>query len=636
MYLFLFIAVCIIIAFNFKILFGMNFENSIGVSQLGIIVILYLFYILDILSFGIILIWTALIACLVGGLIFSIRKKNIFSTFKAILREPFWAYVIFLFITFFIVNQNAVTRADDLCYWAALPKILFQYNGEFQSNGGFQTYCVDYVPAMPLYMFFLEKLNGNFNDGVLFFGYAALTGALLLPAGKNISGAFGTLSLAAILWIVPLFFYNTSTNDSAIFYNSLYVDPVLGIAAGCLVWLFLQAPWETMSKWIQFTLYACFVILIKSSGVAFVFVTMLLTSIYLALFQKKFKKKCSIGIGVIFPFFLYLIWQLEMKYFGIKDTIDYKLSSMIDLSFIKTFLAALVKESLLTSYITCFSKYYTFIVLFLLLSIIMVFLLRLQIKESGYDCCKRGTDKSLIKYSYTMIWIICAVYVIGLYALCVGSWNSQLFSFKRYICTILEMLICFITCNVLYDFNKIKDIFKHNGKYKLAGSVLIICVTMIFPIPVNTIKATYSVFPNYVYKDYENLYNTLINAEISSKEKWSRIILVVDEKEPYVFWIKSFYKYMKDHLSYSLIPFDIQISHNIYYTSQFTTISDGDNVVCNLAEANVWNSSDYILWCHGNYPDNPILKWELYRVESIEADEMILTLLLEESRNILD
>lgn len=93
---------------------------------------------------------------------------------------------------------------------------------------------------------------------------------------------------------------------------------------------------------------------------------------------------------------------------------------------------------------------------------------------------------------------------------------------------------------------------------------------------------------------------------------------------------------MKDHLSYSLIPFDIQISHNIYYTSQFTTISDGDNVVCNLAEANVWNSSDYILWCHGNYPDNPILKWELYRVESIEADEMILTLLLEESRNILD
>ena len=56
MYLLWFIAICIITAYIFEIYFKMDFADSIGISQLGIIVILFICYVIDILQLGIILI----------------------------------------------------------------------------------------------------------------------------------------------------------------------------------------------------------------------------------------------------------------------------------------------------------------------------------------------------------------------------------------------------------------------------------------------------------------------------------------------------------------------------------------------------------------------------------------------------
>ncbi len=630
MYLLWFIAICIITAYIFEIYFKMDFADSIGISQLGIIVILFICYVIDILQLGIILIGITYISSFVFALVMCRRQGNLSLVTKSIFKGPFLAYIIFLSVVYFVVRTNAVTRGDDLCYWASLPKVLFQYNGALQLNNGFQTHCVDYVPAMPLYMYFLQKINGFFDDGILFFGYAALTGALLLPAGKKFHNWGGIIGLSITLWLIPLFFYSTGTNDSAIFYRSLYVDPVLGISVGCFIWLFMKAPWKRLSSWIQFILYACFISLLKSSGIAFVFIAILVLIIYLTLYEKKVLKNWWIWTGIIFPFVLYFIWHIAMGYFQINNTIDYHILSIIDFGFIKTFANTLVKESLLTPYITVLSKYCTFTALFLLLAVISIFLMRLQIKNTKgqkTSCC-------LIQYTYFMVYIQCVIYIIGLYALCVGSWNYQLLSFRRYICVILEMLVCFIGCNILYDIKDLKKTIKQKRIYKLICSFLAILVVLIAPL--KKVEAGYYVYPEYVYEDYNNLCCTLtaVKSSANNQKQWSRVLILIDEEgDAYETWAKAFYIHVKDHLAYTLISSDIQVSHDIHYTSQLKIKQNGNSIICELPEGETWAQSDYILWCHGDYPDRPITSWELYQTQEIEMNKMSMELINKGNRS---
>ena len=614
MYLLWFIFLCISITFIFHVFWGMDFEDSLIVSQLSLIVILFICYVFNILRIGITIVQVLFLIGLSAGIMISWKQKTMISSFRSIFKTPCMAYVLFLCIVYFLVRDNVPSRGDELCYWASLPKVLFQYSGDLQLNNGFQTYCVDYIPAMPLYTYFLEEVNGTFHDGLLFFGYSALAGALILPAGKKLHGWRGVAGILTALLVTPPVFYNTITNDGAVFYQSLYIDPIMGVAVGCLIWLFLNAPWRDKIHWIQFILYASFIILLKSSGIAFVLVSTITLLIYLLLFEKPYLKHFKIWLGIFFPLLLYGMWHIANSYFGIQDTVPYHLSAILDFSFLKTFIRVLLKESVFTSYIPYVSKYCTFGAIIIFLSVVLILFMALQSNVG----IKSRENSSLIKCSYLMLGIQTVVYVIGLYILCVGPWGGQLLSYRRYICTILEAILCFIVCNFLYNFTILWNAIKTKKYRMIIGCILAMLSIVILPLK----RSTYDVYPQYIHDDSDAVCKMLQQNNLSSDHAWSRLVILIDEEEKYVSWIKSFYGHFKNNLAYNLISSDIQVNHRIYYTSEMNIDPNMQTVVCTLTGNDEWISADYILWCHGHYVESPILNWELYKVDHIDKKEL--------------
>lgn len=181
MYLIWYIIFCLVLAFIMASLFGKKFENSVITGQLSLIVMLYIFYLLDILHPGVYAICLLIAVCSFYGLYKVIKERRIVDTIKLIARPAAVIYVILLCLIYYTVRSNTVNLIDELHLWAALPKILATQQGKLQLKEAMLLGYTDYVPGMPLYLYFLMRVNRAISEPLMYFGYAALGGAMLLP-----------------------------------------------------------------------------------------------------------------------------------------------------------------------------------------------------------------------------------------------------------------------------------------------------------------------------------------------------------------------------------------------------------------------------------------------------------------------
>lgn len=186
MYLIWFVIFTFILAFILKTLLDIKYENSLIIGQVGIIIVLYLFYIMDILEIGLNVVCTCFAIAIVLSIVISIKRKRIKDNLRAVCTYSAAGYILYLAAVYCSVKNKVPFWGDELRYWAAVPKILYKYHGALQLNNGFQIFSVDYIPGISIYQYFLETINGKWSDSLRFFAYAAVTGALLLPVGKSI------------------------------------------------------------------------------------------------------------------------------------------------------------------------------------------------------------------------------------------------------------------------------------------------------------------------------------------------------------------------------------------------------------------------------------------------------------------
>lgn len=200
---------------------------------------------------------------------------------------------------------------------------------DFGTNPASWSLCPSYPPGMTLFQYFLQRIvlffepDDGFHEASIYVAYQVFFASLLFPLfkGRSFREPLPILLICTGIFITPALFFD-GVNDVG-FYNSVYIDPILGILAGAgfaMVFLNKDRDWVYSS---YIWLLCSTLILTKDSGMLF---AILLAAAYcISIFDREKltgkipsgRKKCLLaGITLLFVFLPKLLWNLELKTSG--------------------------------------------------------------------------------------------------------------------------------------------------------------------------------------------------------------------------------------------------------------------------------------------------------------------------------
>lgn len=525
--------------------FGEKFERILPITTGFIVVWLYVFYILNILNVG----WILLIVITICIYIFSIYKylkkpkeerKRILKNF---LTPSFIVYLILIIIIFFITKETKVLLWDELRLWGAYPKILF-FDGSLQigANKLLLTTMQSYEPGMPLFQYSVLKVFGEFHENYLVFAYSLLAISALLPICKKITWKSWPLIIVYvyIILIVPLTFAN-SQHDALLYYKSLYIDPMIGIYFGYTLYLSSKKIYTDKVTLINFILSLLVLTLLKDTGILFAAISGIVAVVNEIFINKDLRKKYKkvdfkYLILLLLPLILVVgifcswkaiqkVYNLENLYVSKTSKVDVKnfFTNPTDLqkSIMSDFNKAINEDVIVKSGTDELNKYLTYkniiIVMIIIFATILIILKDKRKKYGG----------SILGFLIGNAIFLCGLLILYVLSLKVVT------CFPRYISTVLlagVILILYI-CN-----DEIK-----NRRIMYLTEVLI-CIVIVF-FPINN-------------GNQEDLYLKGIEAETM---KYSKKIESVLKKEEDAKIVLVFNDNIRENLTYTIYE------HQIYF-----------------------------------------------------------------------
>jgi len=307
-------------ALAFAIKFDKKIEETIFLSIIGKILILFLTGIIFNFTIGFYLILFLNIPLLIYNVYNIIQRKEI-------LRKNFLtsgllifiaAYIFFIWVTY---GRMAITW-DEFSHWALNVKSMFYTNGFDFSDSSF-VMAKSYLSGTSIFQYFVLKLNGEFVEHLLYFAFNITLFSMLIPVFKgfksikNISIYF----LLLILLAFPLIFYNT-------YYITLYVDEALAIAFAYTLFMYFSNRDEGFSlfNFISIASGLLMLIFIKDFGLILALIACFIIVFDNAFIKNKFKFKSMIknnykAVLTIIPAISVLIlWMLTVRSNGLSAT----------------------------------------------------------------------------------------------------------------------------------------------------------------------------------------------------------------------------------------------------------------------------------------------------------------------------
>lgn len=382
------------------------------------VAVLYLFYIFNVLRFGMYFLGLMFLLLLIAGgrKVFNADRALRFNQVKSKITPAFVVFFLGCVATYWLIRYERVNLWDELRLWGAFPKIL-HYTHELQMGENVFSFVSmqSYPPFMPLFIYLLTGFTADFSEAAIFWGYAIFVLSILIHL-------FDGLRWRHWAWIVPSTFiailvpcvFYINGGDGAFFYRSLFIDSILGIVVG---YLFFQATKpNTMGTYETVTLLlSVFVVTaLKDSGAMFAVVCSILL-----LLRKNEPKKLRIALSALLVcLFTFFSWKIVMSVHRISESIPLQAKDgFLVLQNWKNLWLELWRKSMF--YRPRIAFFPCFIVL-VLWDLLMDWLL--MDKEIRLGALSRG----LLYISYLM-------FVIGYFAL----YPVSLASFRRYMGTLL-------------------------------------------------------------------------------------------------------------------------------------------------------------------------------------------------------
>ncbi len=296
-------------------LFKKRLEETLFISISSIILILFAFGLFKALNIGYYFILGINILLLAYNLWQIIKdKKNA----KNLILTPVVLLLLISCLFFCLVDYGRQFVVwDEFSHWALVVKNMFHLNN-FGLGNDSTVLVKTYLSGPGLFQYFCAKLNGSYNESIVYFAFNLLLVSFILPVFKK----FKTLKSInlyisyALFIILPLVFYPNV-------YNSIYVDPMLGIAFAYTIfsYYFNYEDENKTFKLMNLALSLAILIFIKDFGLVLggiAFVIILIDNLFIKnKFQFKIKTIFKNSIWIILTFIPALIikfvWGLNLK-----------------------------------------------------------------------------------------------------------------------------------------------------------------------------------------------------------------------------------------------------------------------------------------------------------------------------------
>lgn len=512
-------------------LFKKKYEEIMPITVVGIMLFLYLFYIMNILNIGLIFLLVLIIFSYLFFLnkVLKMNSKEKKETLSYIFTPGFVIYLLGFLVVFILTYSNKVLLHDELRLWGAYPKILY-YDGSLQL--GDSSYLLpgmrSYNPGMPLFVYFVLKVMGTFKENILFFAYALVGFSILIPICKNINWKDWLkipFYLLALIFI-PLLFAN-SNNDSLVYYYTLYIEPALGIIFGYSIYLTFDSILKDKFKYLLLLVMISGIVLFKDTGILFS-VIVGLSFVLSEIFNYKNYKKEKYGIMklvlvFIIPLLIFCSWKVVQSLYKSENMYTSVLdkSEIVSLFFNPTIsqkqlLNSAKNEILFTpivrSNFSSLDRFYTFPVLFICLLIFFIIYI--------FICGKKDIKKNSIP-------IIC--FVIGSIVFFLGTLFVYFFSirivasFPRYISLIFtagSVLLILLLCD---KYNFMNKRIKNKKFFNYFIYTLLVFSLLVLPLKQPKIEF------DYLISDINSICETYSNTISSKIDKNQDILLLFSE-----------------------------------------------------------------------------------------------------------
>ena len=296
-----------------------GFEEALPLTAIGIVLLVFLCGVCGCLVAGVYICCFLAIGLYVLSVVQVIRERQIKNFFRALV-TPGSVIFVFLFFAFSYLNFGKLAyQWDEFSHWVDIVKVMTTLD-DFGTNALSQSAFQSYPPGMSIFQYVLQKLTlwinpeNTFSEWRVFVAYQIFCVIPFVPLFKMCSfrKPVHLLATCAAVFLTPLLFYND-------LYNSVYIDPFLGLVSGAglsLILLCEKKDW--MFHGLIWT-YCAILVLAKDVGIMFAIFLMLAygTDLFLRkdLPQKagSIKGKISLCLGALFACVLpKMLWSLEL------------------------------------------------------------------------------------------------------------------------------------------------------------------------------------------------------------------------------------------------------------------------------------------------------------------------------------
>lgn len=586
-----FITFSILITFatTLSIVFKKRIEETMPISIVSIVLIIFLAGLVNNLKIGAIIVQILTILQLIFILITILKKDKdgIKEVLRRILTPGLLIYTL-LFILNVLINQGRIFEDyDEFNHWAVIIKNMFIYN-TYGTNPETIVRFNEYPPFTAVFQYLFLAIQKVYREDTIIIAQNVLYLSIIIPITKKIrwnKSALRIITVTPLIVFMPMILYKN-------FFLNILVDGILGIMFAYTIYSAYEED-SLIFKTLKILAGTIMLCLTKTSGLGLAVLALIIILIKIIIDRKKDKSKFkssikSLIVICVITAILTSMWYIKVnnaqkrwdfsKYVNAEE--DRQNSSDILKSFI---MSVFMRQDITTKQLTVFA--------------LIILLIGLQIYS-----IRKVKNNNFSYYAIAML-ISIPIYLISLaityMTIFENMEGTMLTCFDRYTSTILLAVLCF-NAFALFDV-----------KAKFSVEIIVVASIIIALMPIDNIYTQYVRGKNYIKTS-----NT--NRDIYTKIEKYKDILNVDDQILYMAGDKANIEYLKSMNEYVMMPVRIKnmISGNYESADKFEKAIERYDYVY-IYRTNV-DTIDNIKEC---FKDGKVQRDTLYKV--VRYDEKL-------------
>ena len=185
-----------------------KFEECLPVSTIAMIVLLFLFGVLNILKAAVYVIALLAVLSIALGAYWAKRHGGIKSYTGLFLTPGFFLFVLIVLIMPVVCHRQALSLWDEFSHWGLAAKDMYLFDAMEYRPGTYVTMW-SVPPFITLFQYFFLKVSGAYSEPVLYAAHHIMLFILLLPVCRWIQPKKWQhiVLTGAIFFLMPLLFF---------------------------------------------------------------------------------------------------------------------------------------------------------------------------------------------------------------------------------------------------------------------------------------------------------------------------------------------------------------------------------------------------------------------------------------------